>query len=68
VVTVCSYKKLAISKHKTVNLHESLIEKLNFIKPPNRQFLIGAVELNLPSVGGYDYHRSEEKLHLCRHS
>ena len=31
MVTVCSYKKLAISKHKTVNLHESLIEKLNFI-------------------------------------
>jgi hypothetical protein len=29
-ITVCSYKKLAISKHKTVNLHESLIEKLNF--------------------------------------
>jgi hypothetical protein len=31
LITVCSYKKLAVSKHKTVNLHESLIEKLNFI-------------------------------------
>ena len=30
-LTFCSYKKLAISKQKTVNLHESLIEKLNFI-------------------------------------
>jgi hypothetical protein len=29
--TFCGYKKLAISKHKTFNLHESLIEKLNFI-------------------------------------
>lgn len=42
-LTFCSYKKLAISKHKTVNLHKSLIEKLNFNKPPNHQFLIGAV-------------------------
>jgi hypothetical protein len=25
------FKKLAISEHKTVNLHESLIEKLNLI-------------------------------------
>ncbi len=41
--TFCRYKKLTISKLKTVNLHERLIEKLNFIKPPNRQFLIGAV-------------------------
>jgi len=48
-ITVGSYKKLAISKHKTVNLHESLIEKLNFIKPLNRQFLIGAV-ISCPSV------------------
>jgi hypothetical protein len=31
LLTFCSYKKLAISKHKTFNLHESLIEKLNFI-------------------------------------
>ena len=30
-LTFCSYKKLAISKHKTVKLHECLIEKLNFI-------------------------------------
>ena len=31
LVTFGSYKKLAIPEHKTVNLHESLIEKLNYI-------------------------------------
>lgn len=42
-LTFCGFKKLAISEHKTANLHESLIEKLNFIYPLNRQFLKSAV-------------------------
>lgn len=29
-------------------------------------FVISFVELNLPTVGGYDFHHSVEKFHLCR--
>mgnify|MGYP003841375859 CR=1 FL=1 len=40
-------QEMAVISHNEkevfIPLHESLIEKLNFIKPLNRQFLIGAV-------------------------
>jgi len=39
----CSYKKLAISKHKTVCHHWTWYEAQSFIEPLNRQFLVGAV-------------------------
>jgi hypothetical protein len=42
-LTVCRYMKVVILKYKTVNLHERLIEKPNFIYPLKRQFLKGVV-------------------------
>ena len=41
--TFCSYKKLAISKHKTFCHHKTCYEAQNFIIPLIRQFLVGAV-------------------------
>ena len=42
-ITVCSYKKLAISEHKTVNLPLTLLDAQSYNLPLNRQFLVGAV-------------------------
>jgi hypothetical protein len=45
--TFCSYPKVAISKHFTVNQAQTLIEAQSLIEPLNRHFWVGAVELNL---------------------
>jgi hypothetical protein len=43
LVTFCSYPKVAISKHFTVNQAQTLIEAQSFIKPLNHHFWVGAV-------------------------
>ena len=42
-VTFCSYPKVAISEHFTVNQAETLIEAQSLIEPLNRHFWVGAV-------------------------
>jgi hypothetical protein len=42
-LTFCSYPKVAISKHFTVNQAEALIEAQSLIEPLNRHFWVGVV-------------------------
>jgi hypothetical protein len=42
-LTFCSYPKVAISKHFTVNQAQTLIEAQSLIEPLNRHFWVGAV-------------------------
>jgi len=41
--TVCSYPKVAISKHFTVNQAQTLIDAQSLIKPQNRHFWVASV-------------------------
>ena len=42
-ITVCSYPKVAISKHFSVNKTQTLIEAQSLIEPVNCHFWVGAV-------------------------
>lgn len=49
VITFCSYPKVAISKHFTINQTETFIEARSLICPLNRHFWVGAVMCRLSS-------------------
>jgi hypothetical protein len=51
--SVSQLSKVAISKHFTVNQAQTLIEAQSLIKPLNRQFWVGAV-----NVSALFYHSS----------